>query len=575
MIKKIAVLFVFFGMAAILILSMTYVTSASPTMAGCGLFGDLNEDGTVDVTDIMMVANCWRSTEPACNPYDLEPDGDIDIVDIMLVAAQWGETCATPTPTHTPTSTATNTPTITPTPTKTLTPTPTPTRGPFVPPSTVYGVALGEGDADRETKAKQAGAEWYRIIVSWDQIEPSRYTYNWSTYDNRISGLRQRGLHPLVEIRGIPNWALASGQPPCGLMSSTGLQAYSEFIAAIVERSDGDGTGDMGGSYIVRYWEIGNEVDKEDSWTHYGLCYGDHPDEYAQLLARSWDAAHGADSEAKVVFGGLAYEKCCGFNSDPRDEVAGPDFFDSVLNYIKSNPRSGGKKYFDVMNIHAYSSFMIFYNPQDVKTKYQIVRNKLAGCACGLEDVPLMNTEGGRRSDSGQNAWGQPGSPERQSRYVTQLFVRSLAADLKATFWYAMMDYGGLWYGLLTAANEPKKSYWAYKTLSDELNGFTYAAVRTGSISWPSPVEGYVFTDGVGGEKWVVFIPPQNEGTTQLMSFPFSKIKVVDYDKFNSTYPDGDGDPSKTRILCGAGSVSVTITADPIYVQPNPSEPCP
>jgi hypothetical protein len=25
--------------------------------------------------------------------YDLDDDGDIDIVDIMLVAAHWGETC--------------------------------------------------------------------------------------------------------------------------------------------------------------------------------------------------------------------------------------------------------------------------------------------------------------------------------------------------------------------------------------------------------------------------------------------------------------------------------------------------
>jgi hypothetical protein len=540
MIKKVTILFT---MVVGLILSVTYVAFDSPINASqplqmsaiaidpCDV--DFNGSGEVDVGDIMFVANCWRSTDPGCNTYNLDGDDDIDIVDIMLVAAHWGEPC----------------------------------------PGTVYGVALGEGSADRETKAKQAGAEWYRIIVSWDQIESSRYAYNWSAYDNRISGLRQRGLYPLVEIRGAPSWALASGQPPCGLLNSTGLQAYSEFITAMVERSDGDGTGDMAGSYIVRYWEIGNEVDKKASegWSHYGLCYGENPNEYAQLLARSWDAAHGADPEAQVVFGGLAYENCCDFNSDPLDQVSGPDFFDNVLNYIKNNPRSGGKKYFDVMNIHAYLWFVDWagYDPPDVRTKYQIVRDKLANCACGLEGVPLMNTEGGRRSD-GLNIFDQPPSLERQARYVPVLFVRSLAADLKAAFWYAMVDYDGKGYGLLTAANEPKEAYWAYKTLTDELAGYTYDAVRTASVSWPGVVEGHVFSDGAGGEKWVVFIPLQHEPTTQIMSFPFSTIKVVDYDKFNSTYPGGDGDPSKTRILHGAGSINVTITVDPIYVQPNP-----
>jgi hypothetical protein len=450
-----------------------------------------------------------------------------------------------------------------------------------MPPWTAYGVALGEGSADRETKAKQAGAEWYRIIVSWNQIEPSRYAYNWSAYDNLISGLRQRGLHPLVEIRGIPDWALASGQPPCGLMNSTGLQAYSEFMAEIVERSDGDGTGDMPGSYLVRYWEIGNEVDKKASegWSHYGLCYGENPDEYAQLLARSWDAAHGADPEAQVVFGGMAYENCCNFNSDPLDQVSGPDFFDSVLNYIKDNPRSGGKKYFDVMNIHAYLWFVDWagYNPPDVRTKYQIVRDKLANCACGVEYIPLISTESGRRSD-GPNIFGLPPSLERQSRYVPVLYVRSMAADLKAVFWYAMMDYGGLGYGLLTAANEPKKAYWAYKTLTEEMADFTYQRELTVTDTSSSDIEGHVFEGTSGMEKWVVYLPPHKEEegiTTRQMNFPFSRIRRAEHEKYegiSGTPISGavkeitDGDPDDLG-PAGDGEITLQITLDPIYVE--------
>ncbi len=69
------------------------------------LFGDLDLDCDVDVGDVMLVANRWRTScanpDPDNDPgtanyedlYDLDDDCDIDIVDIMLVVAHWGETC--------------------------------------------------------------------------------------------------------------------------------------------------------------------------------------------------------------------------------------------------------------------------------------------------------------------------------------------------------------------------------------------------------------------------------------------------------------------------------------------------
>ncbi len=61
----------------------------------CQIPGDLDCDCDVDVLDIMLVAACWRSADPECDPYDLDGDGDVDIVDVMLVAVHWGETCET------------------------------------------------------------------------------------------------------------------------------------------------------------------------------------------------------------------------------------------------------------------------------------------------------------------------------------------------------------------------------------------------------------------------------------------------------------------------------------------------
>ena len=54
---------------------------------------DIDNDGDIDILDIMQVASRWNTTtgdpdyDESC---DLDNDGDIDIVDIMKVAAQWG-----------------------------------------------------------------------------------------------------------------------------------------------------------------------------------------------------------------------------------------------------------------------------------------------------------------------------------------------------------------------------------------------------------------------------------------------------------------------------------------------------
>ncbi len=64
--------------------------------APCTLEGDVNNDGRVDIDDIMLVAGSWRcqsGDECYDERYDLDRDGNIDIVDIMLVVANWGNTC--------------------------------------------------------------------------------------------------------------------------------------------------------------------------------------------------------------------------------------------------------------------------------------------------------------------------------------------------------------------------------------------------------------------------------------------------------------------------------------------------
>ena len=58
---------------------------------------DMNKDGLVDVTDVVLAAGCWRQTVVgSCGDrFDMDYDGDIDVTDIMRIAAAWNGNQAT------------------------------------------------------------------------------------------------------------------------------------------------------------------------------------------------------------------------------------------------------------------------------------------------------------------------------------------------------------------------------------------------------------------------------------------------------------------------------------------------
>jgi hypothetical protein len=84
------------------VLSVTVYDKANPTIRSIksvetriAIMYDLDEDGDVDVTDIMMVAGHWgakKGDKDYSLTIDLNDDGYISVKDIMMVAGQWGWT---------------------------------------------------------------------------------------------------------------------------------------------------------------------------------------------------------------------------------------------------------------------------------------------------------------------------------------------------------------------------------------------------------------------------------------------------------------------------------------------------
>jgi hypothetical protein len=271
----------------------------------------------------------------------------------------------------------------------------------------------------------ESQADWVRVPIYWSDIEPNEFpkgAYNWAQADAAIAAAREACLRLVVTISTAPAWAADYPEAPVKRMGR-----FKEFVAAAVQRYNGDGVNDAVGSPKVNHWEFYNEPDhiaipSEASW-------GENSAEYATLLKEVYPIVKQNNPTAMVLLGGLAL--------DWFEEDGGPfnrQFLDEVLT-------AGGGQYFDIMNIHSYPAFAGYWKgaPPGLYEKVSATRQKLQGY--GLEK-PFWITETGWHSD---NSPQEPSSPEQQARFVALLMAQALAADVKVLIYWMLHDPDGFY----------------------------------------------------------------------------------------------------------------------------------
>ena len=577
MLKKVVVLFV---ITVVLILPATYGSSASPLAAGCGLSGDLNEDGKVDINDIMLVANCWRSNEPGCSSYDFDEDDRITVVDIMRVAIHWGDKC--------------------------------PSSGPF-------GVqTFGELSNDlARTRVQEAGIVWARVDLYWKSIEPNEpvdgvHSYNWGGTDALINNTLAAGVNPMITIGHSPQWAVedvlaAKGvYYDCGPIDYEHLEDFAAFVTALVERYDGDadydgdGLDDGPAMPEVKYWEFWNEPDQIEGHDWLGGCWGGNRDndgipdsqEYVTMLSYAYPAVKAANPEAKVLLGALAWE-------DTPDWF-NMNFLDEVLGY-------GGADYFDYTNFHQYDFQRDDWdgwengqaNNNDLPWRQGIL-GKIAAAREKVDKPVVVSEIGEERRKRGE---------EKQAMHLVHELVRGLSLwpnDLKVMAWFMMVDDYPTWnppdgggFGLISNPNDPDwpdpyhefMAYWAYKILISELEdveAFDYQLGPdpdpTNGTTGSKHVQAFRFVMGDGGKKLVLWTDDGNRlkyasdvhvqmaiGQAELGETWTGRLRLRVVDSTTPSYPPnewivedgGDGDLDHVE----NNKVTLEITWDPLYVQ--------
>ena len=363
----------------------------------------------------------------------------------------------------------------------------------FPPSPTVFGVQVQQlTPSSGFDKINDVGAYWVRYSAfAWDEIEANQGTYNWEGVDG--AGLQQayeRGLKIIATVQFTPRWAQKYDGSYCGPIREDALDDFAEFLTALVKRYKDP-------PYGIKYWELGNEPDMPIWYNHSGYgCWIENGDPYAsggyyaEMLKQAYPAIKAADPEAVVLIGGLAI--VC----DPDNPPAGQNC--EASRFLEGILQNGGGPYFDIVSFHAYA----WYGGEEGKmynrfwTGGEIIQttalaervNFLRGVLekYGYGEKPLFDTETALTCTDDTSD-----CRETQAMYAAKAYAEALAFNLVGRTWYAMVNDGWYYTGLLQSSDlTPKPSFYAYQTASDFLSDAHYI----GPIGY-SGVEGYKFQD--------------------------------------------------------------------------------
>lgn len=234
--------------------------------------------------------------------------------------------------------------------------------------SNKFGFLRNASDMDIE-KIEDTGAGWLRPnfgYLVWGVMQKDENApIDFSKTDEIVSQAQKRGLLLSVTLFPFADWDQRPNGNRCkvsandemlprskGEFETEGLPyyrcnpndwaAYEKWLAAVVERYDGNGKGDMDGlQFPVLHYEIGNEPDlttdpRNGSGTvfHIGT-----PENYADLLKRSYLAIKSTNSDAQVLIAAPAGVQ--------------PEFI-KFWEKVLSTPKISD--YFDIGNIHCLSA---------------------------------------------------------------------------------------------------------------------------------------------------------------------------------------------------------------------------
>lgn len=342
----------------------------------------------------------------------------------------------------------------------------------------------------------------------WGNVETTPGHYDWTEIDDYITDSQSGGFGILATVWPFAKWDQAKWDSQ--LPGSTGselvfeweigrsrrkpydMDAYRDFVAALVERYDGDGIDDMPGLQIpIKHWEAGNEPSMQEGFNTF---FHGSSEDYLEILKATSEAVREADPEAHVLHAGMA-------GMDPGMV----SFWEPIF--------ERGRDYFDIANIHSIGASDELNVPEfaELLTEYGI-------------DKPIWVTEAQHRS--GRTFDGRDISAEEHARIMVTSYVLAFSQGVDKIFYTSFRAPPGGGGGefeqsaLIDSYGQPRPAYYAMKTMIAKLDGFTEARRLTAGqyrftidgktvyVLWgegpvPAAVQGQIILTGMDGTEQV------------------------------------------------------------------------
>lgn len=297
----------------------------------------------------------------------------------------------------------------------------------------ISGADIANSDT-RYRNALALGAGWNRWPLYWQMVETSPGGFDWSRYDGLVNKDLDYGLNINAVLLGIPGFRQA-GAVPANLdapVFTDGSDApgpgkainpdnyWARFVYEAVQRYQPGGA--LGRAEGIRVWEMWNEPDFAQFWQG-------TPQQYARLLQAGYLAAHHADPNAQVMFGGLLY-------------TGGGNWLAETLKVLRQQPGAASQGYFfDLVGVHSY------HYPWRTGWLTRYTRQTLG--SFGL-DKPIWINESGIAvwDDYPGPVWasGDPGQRSRratadqQAWYIVQSSAYGFSEGAQVIFFHQLYD---------------------------------------------------------------------------------------------------------------------------------------
>ncbi|MBI5509508.1 MAG: hypothetical protein HY903_12220 [Deltaproteobacteria bacterium] len=368
--------------------------------------------------------------------------------------------------------------------------------------------------------------------VYWDAVDTDKDGVADAIGLARVDGaVRDTASHgkPITMI-------IALNALPGGLFPGEGTAtraAYVQFVQSMVERYDGDGTGDLAGSPKIAVWQIGNEPNAGGGPSVF------LPTEFAKQVLVTADAVLAADPTAKLALGGT-------FGADQGTGQGGLTWQQYYTNALAALAASApDRRFFDYVDVHVYG---------DASGDYELVEGGVSSFRSLLApypqyaDVRVIFTEVGTSSGGGSGPTCPPYQSEvQEAADLVKRYTVAIASGAAELYWFRLCEHSGGFnpyfdlVGLIfdgtdvcggehdRGANARKLTYFSFASLSAMLAGASTAR-RVLPTTSALHLRAYRFTRAAAADVVIVWWDTFADGAafTEQRSLALSDLGLIE-----------------------------------------------